>query len=130
MRKFMPLVAVCLLSAPVFAQRVVDHDRTRDPQQSQSESRGLFPLNPDGSTNIIPMVDEDYNDIGPDTPSYVPGPDAVHFVPATDAVNLTYHGGDVINTAKVVCIFWGPTWASGGSDNARAGNIQAFRNQL
>jgi hypothetical protein len=49
---------------------------------------------------------------------------------APDAVNLTYHNGDVINTAKVVLIFWGPTWASGGSDNGTAQNIQAFRNQL
>jgi hypothetical protein len=50
--------------------------------------------------------------------------------PAPLAVNLTYHGGDVINTARVVCIFWGPTWASGGSDAANASTIRSFRNQL
>src|SRR5204863_1823857 len=50
--------------------------------------------------------------------------------PAPLAVNLSYHGGDVINVAKVVCIFGGPTWAAGGSDSSRATTIQSFRNQL
>ena len=131
MRKFVTLLSVCLLSAPAFAQRVPDsHERIKDPEQSQSEAIRVFPLNPDGSTDISPMVDEDYNDIRPGTPAFVGSPDSLHFIPQTDAVNLSYHGGDVINTARVVCIFWGPTWASGGSDNSRATTIQAFRNQL
>jgi len=52
----------------------------------------------------------------------------VRIVPGS--AHLTYHGGDVINTARVVCIFWGPTWASGGSDSGNASTIQSFRNQL
>ena len=45
------------------------------------------------------------------------------------AQNLTYHtGGTVIRNAKVVLIFWGPSFASGGSDASYASAIQGFRN--
>lgn len=44
------------------------------------------------------------------------------------AQNLTYHtGGTVIRNAHVVLIFWGPSFATGGADNAYATQIQAFR---
>jgi hypothetical protein len=44
------------------------------------------------------------------------------------AQNLTYHtGGTVIRNAHVVLIFWGPSFAAGGADNAYATQIQAFR---
>jgi len=49
-----------------------------------------------------------------------------------DARGLTcqYHNGPVIPSAKVVLIFWGPTFANAGSaDNVYATTIQAFRNQ-
>ncbi|HEY3572087.1 MAG TPA: hypothetical protein VGP73_29440, partial [Thermoanaerobaculia bacterium] len=36
----------------------------------------------------------------------------------------------VIASAKVVFIFWGPSFASGGADNGYATTLQAFRNQL
>jgi hypothetical protein len=50
---------------------------------------------------------------------------------AGGAGNLTYHtNGVVIRNAKVVCIFWGPSFASGGADNGYASQIQAFRNQF
>ncbi|HEY2737942.1 MAG TPA: hypothetical protein VGK45_06015 [Thermoanaerobaculia bacterium] len=44
-------------------------------------------------------------------------------------VNLTYHNGPTITSAKVVLIFWGPSFATGGADNAYATTLQAFRNQ-
>lgn len=44
--------------------------------------------------------------------------------------NLTYHGGPTITAAKVVFIFWGPSFAPGGADNAYATELQAFRNQF
>jgi hypothetical protein len=44
--------------------------------------------------------------------------------------NPSYHNGPVIPVAKVVLIFWGPSFASGGADNAYAQSLQAFRNQF
>jgi hypothetical protein len=46
------------------------------------------------------------------------------------AVNLTYHGGPVITSAKVVFIFWGPSFATGGADHTYATTLQADRNQF
>jgi len=44
---------------------------------------------------------------------------------------LIYHnGGVVIRNAKVVFIFWGSAFASGGQDAAYASELQAFRNQF
>jgi len=45
-------------------------------------------------------------------------------------VNLTYHNGPTLTSAKVVLIFWGPSFATGGADNAYATTLQAFRNQF
>ena len=47
-----------------------------------------------------------------------------------DKANLTNHGGGVIANAHLVFIFWGPSFASGGADNAYATTLQAFRNQF
>ena len=45
--------------------------------------------------------------------------------------NLIYHnGGQVIPSARVVFIFWGPSFGNGGSDAAYASTLQAFRNQF
>jgi len=44
--------------------------------------------------------------------------------------DVSYHGGGVIVSAKVVLIFWGPSFAPGGADNAYATTLQSFRNQL
>lgn len=44
--------------------------------------------------------------------------------------NLSYHNGPVIHSARVVSIFWGPTWATGGSDNGISSHIVAFFNQF
>ena len=44
--------------------------------------------------------------------------------------NLVNHGGPVIHSARVVSIFWGPSWGTGGSDNATANHIIAFFNQF
>src|SRR3954451_13637265 len=46
------------------------------------------------------------------------------------ALNLTFHGGPVITSAKVVLIFWGPSFAPGGAYNGYATTLQAFRNQF
>lgn len=47
------------------------------------------------------------------------------------AAGLVYHtGGTVIRNANVVLIFWGPSFAAGGANNAYATEIQAFRNQF
>lgn len=47
-----------------------------------------------------------------------------------DKANLANHGGPVIVSAKVVFIFWGPTFAVPGPDQVYAQTLQAFRNQL
>jgi hypothetical protein len=53
---------------------------------------------------------------------------------AADAVvsaSLSYHGGPVITSAKVVFIFWGPSFADASSpDQLYAQTLQAFRNQF
>ena len=47
------------------------------------------------------------------------------------ATNLTNHGGPVIVSAKVVFIFWGPTFANASSaDHTYATTLQSFRNQF
>jgi hypothetical protein len=43
---------------------------------------------------------------------------------------LSYHNGPTITSAKVVFIFWGPSFASGGADHTYATTLQAFRNQF
>src|SRR5262249_55216253 len=43
--------------------------------------------------------------------------------------NLIDHGGAVIPSAHVVAIFWGPSWASGGTDNAKATELTNFFGQ-
>jgi len=99
-----------------------------------TEHNHFFPPNPAGGNVVAAMVDETWEDLAGQV---IPAPtgrevssESLHLNPAPLAGNLTYHGGDVINSARLVCIFWGPTWASGGSDNARATNIQAFRDQF
>src|SRR5512133_424612 len=50
---------------------------------------------------------------------------------AAGSGDLVYHsGGKVLRNAKVVCIFWGPSFATGGADNGYATAIQGFRNQF
>jgi len=47
------------------------------------------------------------------------------------ATNLTYHGGPVITSAKVVFIFWGPSFVDASSpDHLYAQTLQAFRDQF
>src|SRR6266550_6879452 len=43
---------------------------------------------------------------------------------------VLHSGGKVLRNAKVVCIFWGPSFATGGADNVYATTMQAFRNQF
>jgi hypothetical protein len=45
--------------------------------------------------------------------------------------NLTNHGGPVITSAKIVAIFWGPTWAdSHGNLNSVASQMLSFYSQF
>lgn len=47
------------------------------------------------------------------------------------AGGVTYHNGPVLISARVVFIFWGPTFANAASaDHAYATTLQAFRNQF
>lgn len=130
MRKALSLLVALFVVSTAYAQVKNDPAARRDAQDPApvAEMNHFFPINPDGSAEITSMPD-DY-----DPASMTEhGPLAVAegaFKHSIMAVNLTYHGGDVINTAKVVCIFWGPTWATGGSDHTNATTIQAFRNQL
>jgi hypothetical protein len=49
----------------------------------------------------------------------------------TKATNLSNHGGPVITAARVVFIFWGPTFANAASaDHTYATTLQSFRNQF
>jgi len=139
MKRVLVLISVSLMAVCAWAQGKGDPP---DQAANGEMNRHHFAINPAGDATITPMPDEDWIDLGGQ--SVAPSIDSaiapsrghgiagqsLRFNPAPLAVNLTYHGGDVINTAKLVCIFWGPTWASGGSDNARAQNIQAFRNQF
>jgi hypothetical protein len=43
--------------------------------------------------------------------------------------NLVNHGGPVIHSAHVVPIFWGPSWGTGGADNATANHVIQFFGQ-
>src|SRR6185295_20065554 len=61
------------------------------------------------------------------------------YAPARDAwtppsmlkANISYHGGPVITSAKVVLIFWGPNFANAAhADFQYAQEIIAFRNQF
>src|ERR1041385_308722 len=142
MKRVLVLIsAVSLIAVSGFAQ-----GKGNQPDQAANGDihRHHFDINPAGDNTITPMPDETWIDLGGAVggnavttvtdqltrPSFGHGIAGEAFRAAPLAANLTYHGGDVINTAKVVLIFWGPTWASGGSDNARAVNLQAFRNQF
>jgi hypothetical protein len=52
-------------------------------------------------------------------------------VPKARVQNLTNHGGPVITSAKVVFVFWGPSFADAASaDHTYATTLQAYRNQF
>jgi len=60
---------------------------------------------------------------------YTPTKDAI--VSKAPQQNLINHGGPVIVSAKVVFIFWGPTFANvSHADHLYATTLQAFRNQF
>jgi len=132
MKKAFAVLFSLSLAASAFAQSESPrHQRTEAGPEDGigAETLKKFPVSPDGDARIRAMIDEDDANLPVvGNLRFATAPEAFRAAPL--AVNLTYHGGDVINTAKVVCIFWGPTWASGGSDNSRATTIQAFRNQL
>ena len=44
--------------------------------------------------------------------------------------NLTNHGGPVLRSARVVPIFWGPSWGTGGADSSTAMHITQFFGQF
>jgi hypothetical protein len=129
MKKALAVLFALSLGSTVFAQDNPRHTpRELDDEGIGASTPKKFPINQEGDGQIRTMIDEDENLPIAANPRFAVSPEALRMAP--QAINLTYHGGDVINVAKVVCIFWGPTWASGGSDNSRATTIQAFRNQL
>jgi hypothetical protein len=77
----------------------------------------------DKALNLKPFADADHV-------VYMPTNIAAKRVPSK-LTNISNHGGGVITSAKVVFIFWGPTFASAGSaDNAYATTLRNFRNQF
>src|SRR5258707_12943539 len=59
---------------------------------------------------------------------YTPTKDAIV---AKGGANLSFHGGPVIPSAKVVFIFWGPNFANvAHADHLYATTLQAFRDQF
>src|SRR4051794_1202220 len=65
----------------------------------------------------------------------------IHYYPARDVhaakpggggSNITYHtGAPIIPSAKVVFIFWGPSFSNAASpDSSYASQLQSFRNQF
>src|SRR5437763_249588 len=130
MKKVLAAIFALSLASTMFAQEGPRHQvKAADDDGIGATTLKKFPVNPVGDGTIRAMVDEDDQNLPTVTNQrFAMAPEA--FRPAPLAVNLSYHGGDVINTAKVVCIFWGPTWASGGSDSGNAATIQNFRNQL
>ena len=50
--------------------------------------------------------------------------------PGGGGQNLVNHGGPVIVAPRVVAIFWGPSWSSGGADGATAQHIRDFFGQF
>jgi hypothetical protein len=131
MRKLLPVLFMVAIASAAFGRTDRDSAREAKPGDAAPAAQATtkFPVNPDGSAAIVNAID-DFDDNVPDLPvgGLQSSPDSFHA--ETNAVNLTYHGGDVLNVAKVVCIFWGPTWVSGGTDASRATSLQAFRNQL
>ncbi|HEY3568926.1 MAG TPA: hypothetical protein VGP73_13415 [Thermoanaerobaculia bacterium] len=77
----------------------------------------------DKAMHLKPFADADHV-------IYFPTNDVTKRVPHNKAVNLSYHGGPTITSAKVVFIFYGPSFAPGGADNGYATTLQAFRNQF
>jgi len=123
MKKMLPIALAFTLvtGTAVFAQDL-------NPDAGDVKQVHTMMTNPDGSPRVAHLVDETAAE--QQLPAEITPSNEARFKAASNAVNITYHGGDVINTARVVCIFWGPTWVSGGSDNGRATSIQAFRNQF
>lgn len=131
MKKTLAVLFTLSLAGTAFAQRDVDTragSRDSAPETVPATAERHFPVNPDGSSLQVRMVDE-IDDIMPAETGSLRKVEQQIRVIVPLAVNLTYHGGDVINTAHVVCIFWGPTW-NGGSDASNAAALQAFRDQL
>ena len=50
----------------------------------------------------------------------------VEFAKSGGGSNLVYHNGPVIPQAHVIPIFWGPSWATGGSDHAIATSLTSY----
>src|SRR6185369_3043380 len=101
-----------------------------NPAVLNPEKPHILLSNPNGDARTAHAVDEVADEREPNVDDAIDPSNEARFKATTNAVNLTYHGGDAIHSARVVCIFWGPTWVSGGTDAARATNIQAFRNQF
>jgi len=126
MKKMLPVAfALVVVAGTAFAQ-----SNDLNPEVSNPNKPHIMVSNPDGSARIARTIDQTDEQLAPNVDEATDPSNEARFQATTNAVNITWHGGDVINTARVVCIFWGPTWVSGGTDAARATTIQAFRNQF
>jgi len=91
-------------------------------------SCGLFAVSANAATGeklaTRPFADADHV-------VYAPARGAGNLVAKARVANLTNHGGPTITSAKVVFIFWGPSFSNAGSaDQAYATTLQAYRNQF
>jgi hypothetical protein len=118
---FAPLSAV-LSSGPSLGQTVTGGEATAvelpqaSPPAFAGDVRGL-------PHAAVPLRREAHAVAG-----YIPVRGAVN--PSVATTNLTYHNGPVIGSAKVVFIFWGPSFANVSSpDHLYAQTLQSFRNQ-
>ena len=102
MKKALAVAFALSLASSVFAQSEPPRHQRTEPRPDDSigaETLKKFPINPDGDNTIRAMIDENDENL-PITANqrFAVAPEALR--PAPLAVNLTYHGGDVINTAQ------------------------------
>jgi hypothetical protein len=76
----------------------------------------------DKALNLKPFADADHV-------IYMPTNQAAKRI-NSKLTNISYHGGGVLTSARVVFIFWGPSFGSGGADSGYASTLRAFRNQF
>jgi hypothetical protein len=116
---FAPLFAV-LSSRPSSGQTVTGEATAVEPQ--------AVPPAFAGDARDLPHVAAPLRREGHAIAGHIPVRGAV--APGGAATNLTYHGGPVIGSAKLVFIFWGPSFANASSpDHLYAQTLQSFRNQ-
>src|SRR4051812_12138353 len=103
MKRVVALLSVSLFAVAAWADKGGVPATPPDAANNGEAHRHHFPLNPNGDAAITPMPDEGWQDLGgnavaPSGPGRVTG-QSLRLNPIPLATNITYHGGDVINTA-------------------------------